>query len=319
MIGRSEHVGYKDILSGIPILESRPIEGFTKYPDFRGTIISPDLEEQLFLLRSPSEEATNRRGIRVLADTSRIVDGERQLIGHLANYDKVLPDSAQIFELPVTRAWGNNLELVSHLARQHRLIQIRGGKHVGQSIVPLGLLDNSSAYIDGDYDDRADQIDLKLIQTALDHPEIFLDATCRGFQLVLAHLFGLLPEEVPNHRSSPGKPATIHRITNVVKKLYGPHAPVALRTLHQFDVNSYHMQGFRLEMIEPHLDILKENGFYVTHVSQEDEVVEMLLRLNKRGEVNGFLKQFHPEKMAGNPVGDTILRYNQTVIRRVLR
>ncbi|HNS65737.1 MAG TPA: gamma-glutamyl-gamma-aminobutyrate hydrolase family protein, partial [Candidatus Woesebacteria bacterium] len=276
------------------------------------------LEEQLFLLRPPSEEATNRRGIRVLADTSRIIDGERQLIGHLANYDEVLPDGAQIFELPVTRAWGNNLELVSHLARQHRVIQIRGGKHVGQSIAPLGLLDNSSAHIDGDYDDRADQIDLKLIQTALDHPEIFLDATCRGFQLVLAHLLGLLPEEVPNHRSAPGDPATIHQITNVVKKLYGPHAPVALRTLHQFDVNSYHMQGFRLEMIEPHLDVLKENGFYVTHVSQEDEVVEMLFRLNKRGEVSGLLKQFHPEKMKGNPVGDLFIAWQKEAIRRAV-
>ncbi|HNS65883.1 MAG TPA: hypothetical protein PKJ26_05310, partial [Candidatus Woesebacteria bacterium] len=87
MIGRSEHVAYKDILSGIPVLESRPIPGFTKYPDFRGTIVNPDLEEQLFLLRPPSEEATNQKRIHVLTDTSRIIDEKRQLIGHLANYD----------------------------------------------------------------------------------------------------------------------------------------------------------------------------------------------------------------------------------------
>lgn len=318
MIRRSEHAGYKDILPGIPVLESRPIPGFTKYAEFRGIEMNDVLERSRFLLRPTENLMNNRSGIRVLADTSRITDGKRQLIGHLANYDEVLPESAQIFELPVTRAWGNNLELVSHLARQHRVIQIRGGKHVGQSIVPLGLLDNSSAYIDGDYDDRADQIDLKLIQTALDHPEIFLDATCRGFQLVLAHLLGLLPEEVPNHRSAPGEPVTFHRVTNVVSKLYGQNAPVALSKLYHFDVNSYHMQGFRLEMIEPHLDVLKENGFYVTHVSQEDEAVEMLFRLNKRGEVSGLLKQFHPEKMKGNPVGDLFIAWQKEAIRRAV-
>lgn len=324
MVGWSEQLTYSDLLSKVPTVESLPVPGFTRYPSFRGIVLTPELDHQLFLLQPSSQVVVNQKEINVLADTARIIDEQadnknRILIGHLANYYLVLPKDSRVLEMPVTQAWFNNLELVAKLAARQDAIQIRGGRHVGRSVVPTGILNSSSAHIDGDYDERADQIDLVLIKTALDHPEIFLDATCRGFQLVMAFLLNKLPEEIPNHRSAPGEPETRHRVRNVVTELYGPYAPGALLTLQNFVVNSYHMQGFLLKAMMPYLDFLREvYGIYITHVS-EDGVVELAIRIDATGEATGLLKQFHPEKMDDEPVGNMIINYNRDRIRNLMR
>ena len=317
MIGRSERASYKDILSGIPVLESRPIPGFTKYAGFRGIEMDDVLEEARFLLRPTDNLVNNRSGIRVLADTSRIIDGERELIGHLSNYDVLLPDSAQVFELPVTRAWFENLDLVTELAAQQDVIQIRGGKHVGRAVVPGKPPKSPSAQIDGGYDDIGDQIDVALILAALKNPNIFLDATCRGFQLVFSILTQQLPEEIEGHRAKQGSPEARHFITNIAEKLYGPNIPGALTTIQHLEVNSYHHQGYRLETLYPFLDDLKRrHGIYITHVSL-DGMVEMAVRLN-RGRISAILKQFHPEKMKGNTVGDRVINWQKEATRRAV-
>ncbi|MBP9781721.1 gamma-glutamyl-gamma-aminobutyrate hydrolase family protein [Candidatus Woesebacteria bacterium] len=317
MIRRSEHVVRKDILSEIPVLESRPIEGFTKYPGFRGIQMNPVLEQARFLLRPAENLVNNRAGIRVLADTSRIIDGDRALIGHLANYDLLLPDSAQIFELPVNQGWSNQLQLVSEVADQFDAIMIRGGKHVGRVVVPGSLAASPSAQTDGGYDDRGDQIDVALILAVLKNPNIFLDATCRGFQLVFSILTQQPPEEISGHRAKQGDPEARHFISNIVEELYGPNAPGALATIQNLEVNSYHHQGYRLETLYPFLDQLKRHhGIYITHVSP-DGMVEMAARVN-RGEITAILKQFHLEKMKGNPVGNLVIDWQKEATRRAV-
>lgn len=318
MIAWSERAVGKDVLSGIPILESKPIVGFTKYVGFRGIEMNPALDDQLFLLQPASNQPTNRRGIRVLADTSRInTEGKKELIGHLSNYDLVLPESSLITELPVTKAWFKNLKLVANIAIQHQVIQIRGGKHVSPAVIPGESSLSPTAQIDGGYDDRGDQIDVALILAALKNPNLFLDATCRGFQLVFSILTEQLPEEIEGHRAKQGSPETKHFIYNRAEELYGPNIPGALTTIQNFEVNSYHHQGYRLETLEPYLDKLKRNhGIYVTHVSP-DGMVEMAVRLN-RGRITAILKQFHPEKMAGNPVGDVVIDWEKDAKRRAV-
>lgn len=317
MVGRSEHASHKDILSGIPILESQPIEGFTRYPGFRGIEMNSVSEQARFLLRPKENLVNNQTGIRVLADTSRIIDGERHLIGHLSNYDVLLPDSTQIFELPVNQGWSNQLQLVSEVANQFDAIMIRGGKHVGRVVVPGSLSASSSAQIDGGYDDLGDQIDVALIIAALENPNIFLDATCRGFQLVFSILTEKLPEEIENHRAKQGSPEARHFITNIAEELYGPNIPGALKTIQHLEVNSYHHQGYQLETLYPFLDQLKRrHGIYITHVSP-DGIAEIAVRLN-RGGITAILKQFHPEKMMGNPVGDVIIDWEKQAIRRAI-
>lgn len=316
MIGRSERTSYKDILSGIPVLESQPIPGFTKYAGFRGIEMNNVLERSRFLLRPTDNLPNNRTGIRVLADTSRIIDGERELVGHLANYDELFPDSAQILELPVNQFWLKNLDLVTELATQQDVIQIRGGKHVGRAVVPGELSLSPSAQIDGGYDDIGDQIDVALILAALKNPNIFLDATCRGFQLVFSVLTQQLPEEIEGHRAKQGSPEARHTITNIAEKLYGPNIPGALTTIQHLEVNSYHHQGYLLETLYPFLDQLKRrHGIYITHVSP-DGMVEMAVRYI--GGITAILKQFHPEKMKGNPVGDLFIAWQKEATRRAV-
>ena len=316
MVGRSEHLASTDLLSIIPTVEPLPIPGFTRYPGFRGIELTPELEQQLFLLRPLNQVDGHRKGIKVLGDTARIIDGDRELIGHLANYDLVLPDSL-IAELPVTQAWFENLDLVAKLAAKQQVIQIRGGKHVGRAVVPGVLLASPSAQTDGGYDDRGDQIDVALILAALKNPNIFLDATCRGFQLVFLFFFQQPPEEISGHRAKQGDPEARQFIFNIVEELYGPNAPGALATIQNLEVNSYHHQGYRLETLYPFLDQLKRrHGIYITHVSP-DGILEMAVRLN-RGRITAILKQFHPEKMVGNPVGDVIIDWEKQAIRRAV-
>lgn len=299
MVGRTERLPEVGLLEHLPILQSVPIEVLTaSIQGFCGVVLDPALDKQIFLLLPFGREALSLGKIRVLANTARIVDDNRVLVGHLMSYEKVLPKNSQVLWLPVTQAWGDNLDLVGELAVQFQVIQIKGGKHVGRGVVPNGTLNGESAENDGGYDDGADKIDLALIVAALNHPEIFLDATCRGLQLVLAHLTQILPEEIPNHRSNTEEPI-YHPIHNVVSELYGEGVPRVLYQLHEMNVNSYHNQGYRLETIKPFLaEWRNKYGIYVTHVSA-DGIVELMVRVDNRGRITALIKQFHIEKMGG--------------------
>ena len=86
------------------------------------------------------------------------------------------------------------------------------GKHLSQSVVPTSLIDCTSAQVDGGYDEIVDLIDATLLRVALLQPEIFLDVTCRGFQMVFAHLTQQLPMEIAHHRAPDGTPVVHHWI-----------------------------------------------------------------------------------------------------------
>lgn len=299
MVGRTERSQPQvELLEHLPILQSAPIEVLTApIQGFCGIVLDPTLDKQLFLLLPVDAEVLDQGKIKVLANTARIINDKAVLVGHL-NYDKVLPKNSWALWLPVTQAWSDNLNLVADLAVQFQVIQIKGGKHVGRGAALNGILNGDSAENDGGYDLEADRIDIALIKVALDHPEIFLDATCRGLQLVLAYLTQVLPDEISNHRSNIEEPI-YHSIHNVVSELYGEGAPRVLFNLQEMNVNSYHNQGYYLETVKPFLaDWRNRYGIYVTHVSA-DGIVEMMVRLNSRGKITALIKQFHIEKMTG--------------------
>lgn len=301
-----------ECFSPIHKIASGEVEGFSALPGFRGIVLSSMLDQQLFLMQPDFGRSDGRRGPRVLRGTARISNGEQVLIGHMANYDRLLPVESQMVELPVNRAWAERLNLVAALAETQQVIMIPGGKHLSQRIVPAGIINGVSAHLDGGHDETADLIDATLLTVALSRPEIFLDATCRGFQMALALLTQQLPIEIAGHRAPDGAPATQHRIHNFATSLYGDSLPSVLRHLPSFQTNSYHKQGFSFQMLQSHLERLRlDHGIYVTHFA-EDGIAELTFQI-QNGRIVGMFKQFHLEKE--DNFSPELLQMNQQLIR----
>ncbi|MCA9372558.1 gamma-glutamyl-gamma-aminobutyrate hydrolase family protein [Candidatus Woesebacteria bacterium] len=293
-------------------IQSREIGELFALPGFRGIVLTPDLEEQLFLLQPKFGHLGSGGGARILKGTARVTSRDRDFIGHMQNYDCLLPATGRLLELPVTRAWAKRLNLVAALVATQQVILIPGGKHLSQSVVPTSLIDCTSAQVDGGYDEIADLIDATLLRVALLQPEIFLDVTCRGFQMVFAHLTQQLPMEIAHHRAPDGTPVVHHWIHNIAGRLYGEQLPQVLRDLPSFETNSYHKQGYSFQMLQPHLERSKlEHGIYVTHFA-EDGTAELAFQIQD-GKIVGMFKQFHLEK--SDNLSSELLQFNQQLIR----
>lgn len=307
---------FSELLVGLTFVDPRMLPNVRRaLYDFRGRALrelDPN-QQNLFMIRKPSGSGAPW----VLQVTARITGEDKQeYVGHRAMYDQMVLDTAGIVELVATDAWLVDLNAIEELLRHIRIIQLRGGKHAGPAALPGVIEEQLSARGFDDYDAVADAIEACIVRAALEHPEIYIDATCRGLQLLLAILTNRAPAEVSGHQPEEGTEDFRHGVANVYQKLY--HAPTPQFLLGDFEVNSNHAQGYPLEELRPMLDKLREQGWYLTHVSDDAaRIVEQIVRIDANGRITAIARQFHPERM-NTSAGQEYRNWNKHQMQRAL-
>lgn len=265
-----------------------------------GFIGIPDKNARgLYLLRQETKE--KKRGqFLVIQNTARLEIGpagkKRPYIGHMKMYQDLVAQGASVNMLPVNEEWLSNCEMLEEVVFQADIVVLCGGKHLGPKFLSSIQADPTASQF-GNYDDVADALDNQFVSIALQHPEVFVIAVCRGFEEIVATLTQLPPRPIKNHAPTPpSEEMVMHPVKNVFKRLYGCDCPITLPHISQ--VNSYHQQGYPLASLD--LKELSEKGWFVTHISPTDEVVEMMVRLDlSRLEtpITAITTQFHPERL----------------------
>lgn len=254
----------------------------------------------------------------VLSSAARLPGGE--YTGHkAAPQDYLVGPEAQVLMVPANATFTD--EEIEQLVTNARMIAVFGGSHPGPNMTGRA----ASTYkmeLDGGYDIERDRIEFRMLQKAIELDKPLL-GVCRGFHagvaMLIANIEGITrPEEMhelgpiftpaePHHRAEPEDPFLTHSLMQTLPAemrhlcpwIEG-YTPV---TYHNLKITYGYLQTISKRGLT-YEEELRNRGWYVAAVDGTENVpnmnraVEMLIRMNGKGEVDSYLIQSHPEKPA---------------------
>jgi len=215
-------------------------------------------------------------------------------------YFSVLPRNCRLDVLPTNQYVIDHSDFIDEALRGVREVRLLGGED------PIVTKRHTSSAADaemakefGGFNEMRDIIEDWVLSRILSRPEIFPYLTCRGMELLLIHLTGVPPGDVPRHHwpAKGSKDFVYHPVRCILPSGIDVELP------EEMQVSSYHHLGYSFKVLRPYLSQLTQAGWLPAYIDategvpDEDRAIEMMLRF-QGATLTGIASQWHIERQA---------------------